>query len=122
MHTLRTAVVGLTIFAIVFTLLYPPWGYTKSTVLTIFKDSPGGSETRTDSDPWTYARHSFLFSSPPRDPKNQQRIKAMNADNPEARQIVLSYDDMKVAWNLVAVQAIIIVLVGAGILFALRKP
>ena len=122
MHTLRTAVVGLTIFAIVFTLLYPPWGYTKSTVLIVFKNPTGRPDRFTNKDPWTYARHSFLFSSPPIDPKNEQRIHRINADNSEAKQFVSSYDDMQVAWNLVAVQAIIIVLVGAGILFALRKP
>lgn len=110
-------VIWSAIILIVVSLLFPPYGYTKFTVTT-YSTNPllDYSRVKQDTVPWTYVKHKFIFSAPPRfDPNLEHRYK----DNAVMSRFV-EVENMQVAWLMVAIQTSVIILVASGVFITMR--
>lgn len=110
-------IIWAAIILVIISLLFPPFGYTKFTVSRIVL-SPLISIEKHYDVPWTFVEHQFIYLEPPKfDQKLEDRFKS---DDPKDS-VSINYEDMKIAWHIVAIQVAIIILIASGLIFTLRS-
>ena|ERR1051325_634065 len=90
------------ILAIIFAILFPPYGYSRWTLTTYTADLKGVYEIETNNSPWQHVGYAFILSAPPASP-----LSSLDRER--------SYDtDIKISGHVLAAEIAVIVLLTAG--------
>lgn len=110
-------IIWVAIILVLLSILFPPFGYTRETIHSIFETDPVRLVDTQFVVPWTYVGHRFIFSEPPTtDPRFKKRYNSLPGSGVISRATV---DDMKIAWHVIAIQVAVIILVAGGLVFTL---
>ena len=118
----ETIILWSIIILVVFSILFPPFGYTRVKELYIYNaEKPVDTmhELTEVVVPWTYVCHRFIFSAPPqRDPKLADKDHSHFVKHQYQR--ISKVEDMRISWSIVLLEIAAIIIVGMGMIFTMR--
>ena len=99
-------------------LLFPPYGYSRFTVIALSRTVTVAPTITEVNHGWIYLGHFFLCSRPPaQDPVLISQFR----DTAElTNEVVL--DDVGIGWYILGVECVIILAITGGAVFAISRP